>query len=289
MTGHPNPSRRRLPVRAALAIILMMPAVLSAAPAPQAQGSDPPNPYRESIDLESLLRLLGEKALVYREVALRFVCIESIQNSDKPQEVRRYDYMYVEEQPQRYKPYRQKHTGRPGRRPQESNVSFDFPDSYSWTLMFDPDRQHLFKFRHAGQEWFSLRMAHVLEFTAPLPFTTGRTVYEWSGRVWVDAENFNFLKVEARPGNQDGRLESELRAYRQAPRFLIYPLVKPPTGAFYTITFLNEFQRLSLPDLAEFREFSLDLEGQEAWGATLSLRYSGYQFFGVDVKDRFLL
>lgn len=261
---------------------------VSSAPAAPAQASTSSNADQESVNLEALLRFLGEKALVYRDVALQFICIESIRNSDKPRDRQRFDYMYVEAQEQRYKPYRQKHTGRLGRRPQEAMIDFNFPDSYSWTLMFDPDRQRLFKFRYAGQEWFSLRLAHILEFTAPLPFITGKTIYEWSGRVWIDAENFNFLKVEALPGNQEERLKGELRAYRQAPRFLIYPLARRPTGSSYSITFLNEFQKLSLPDLAEVRQFTINLEGREEWGSTLSLRYSGYQFFGVEVKDRFL-
>jgi hypothetical protein len=267
---------------------LLLPAVVISASPAGTRSSTPPDPYGERLDPQSLLRFLGEKATVYREIALRFVCIESIRGSDEPSNVRQYDYMYVEAQAQRYKPYRQKHTGRPGRRPQETRLDLFFPDSYSWTLIFDPERQHLFKFEYVGQEWFSLRLAHVLEFTAPLPFTSGKTVYEWSGRVWVDAENFNFLKVEAAPGNQRERLRRELKRFRQAPRFLIFPLAKRPFGSFYSITFLNEFQKLSLPDQAEFRQFTLDLEGTEEWGERLSLRYSGYQFFDVDVEDRFL-
>ena len=274
--------------RSVVALVALALLAVSFTPAALAQGRPSSSASEEPIDVEALLRLLGEKSLVYREVALKFVCIESIRDSDRPNHRRRFDYMYVEAQEQRYKPYRQKHTGKPGRRPQEARIDFGFPDSYSWTLMFDPDRQHLFEFGYAGEEWFSLRLAHILEFTAPLPFTTGKTIYEWSGRIWVDAENFNILKVEALPGNQEQRLIGELRAYRQAPRFLIYPLAKRPTGSIYSITFLNEFQKLSLPDLAEVRQFTLSLDGGEEWGNTLSLRYSGYQFYGVEVKDRFL-
>jgi len=274
--------------RAVAALVTLILCAVSFTPDAPAQERSSASSNEDSTDVEALLRLLGEKARVYREVALQFVCIESIRDSDRPREWRRFDYMYVEAQEQRYKPYRQKHTGRPGRRPQEATIDFDFPDSYSWTLMFDPDRQHLFKFGDAGEEWFSLRLAHILEFTAPLPFTTGKTIYEWSGRIWIDVENFNILKVEALPGNQEQRLKVELRAYRQAPRFLIYPLARRPTGSLYSITFLNEFQKLSLPDLAEVRQFTLTLDGREEWGSTLYLRYSGYQFFGVEVKDRFL-
>lgn len=278
-----RPDRLRLPVALGIIALVALPFL------PDVPGRERPDDrYQDPGELAELLRLLGEKALVYREVALQFVCIESIRDSDNPRDQKRFDYMYVEAQEQRYKPYRQKHTGRPGRRLQEAKVDLSFPDSYSWTLMFAPQRQHLFEFRYVGQEWYSLRLAHILEFTAPLPFTTGKTIYEWSGRVWIDAENLNFLKVEALPGNQEARLEGELRAYRQAPRFLIYPLAKRPTGSLYSITFLNEFQKLSLPDLTEVRRFTLGLDGREEWESTLSLRYSGYQFFGVEVKDRFL-
>jgi hypothetical protein len=105
--------------------------------------------------------------------------------------------------------------------------------------------------------------------------------------VWVDAENYNLLKVEAEPGNQSARLKEELKAYRQAPRFLIYPMGKRPHGQRYNITFLNELHDISLPDEVEVVNFTLDLQAQEEWESQTVLRYSGYQFFGVDVKDLF--
>lgn len=271
-----------------LAPLLLLAAL--AGPAASAAPARPGPPLSEggAPSLEAILEHLGEKAEVYRSLALKFVCIESIRSIDDPGNERRYDYMYVEAEQQRYKPYRQKHTGRPGRTVEETSLDLNFPDSYSWTLMFARDRQHLFRFAYVGEEWFSLRLAHVLEFTAPLPFTGGRTIYEWSGRVWVDAENYNFLKIEAEPGNQSERIKLELQEYRRAPRILIFPIARKPRGRSYNITFLNEFQRLSLPDQAEAREFTLDLSGEEEWAGRMILRYQGYRFFDVDVKDRFL-
>jgi len=241
-----------------------------------------------TVDLDPLLKSLGQRAHAYETVALRFVCIESIRTTEDPKSERRFDYMYVEAQEQRYRPFRQAHTGRLGKTVPETTLSFTFPDAFSWTLMFAPGRQKLFHFRYAGQEWFSLRQAHVLEFTAPLPFTTGTTIYQWSGKIWVDIENFNFLKVEAEPGNQTERLKDQLRAYRQAPRFLVFPMGRKPQGLGYNITFLNELHSLSLPDQLEFKAFTLNLQGQEEWESLTILRYSGYQFFGVDVRELFL-
>lgn len=236
--------------------------------------------------LEEMLRRFGQRALQYESLALRFICMEWVRRSDDPPgEERRFDYMYVEAQEQRYVPYRQRHTGRLGRSVPETGLEFNFPDSYSWTLMFLPSRQHIFHFNFVGEEWFSLRRAYILEFTAPLPFTSGRTIYEWSGKVWVDAENSNLLKVEAEPGNQSERLKQELKAYRQAPRFLIFPMGKKPRGARYNITFLNEFQKISLPDQADHRDYTLELEGTEVLEEIVTLRYSGYQFFNVDAKE----
>ena len=238
-----------------------------------------------TVDLDDLLKHLGERARAYEAIALKFVCIETLHSSESPNDDRRFDYMYVEAQEQRYLPYRQRHTGKPARGIAETSLTFNFPDSYSWTLMFLQQRQQLFHFRYAGEEWFSLRLAHVLEFSGPLPFTHGQTIYEWSGKVWIDAENYNFLKVEAEPGNQQDRLQSDLKAYRQAPRILIYPMARRPRGSKYNITFLNEFQKLSLPDQAEYRLFSVDLDGEESLEDQTTLRYTGYQFFGVNVKD----
>ena len=252
-----------------------------AKPSPQAE--EPVDP-----ELAPILKSLAEKSAVYESIALRFVCIETTRDSDDPLDEKTYDYMYVEAEVQRYRPYRQRHSARPRDSSSEIEVETNFPDSYSWTLLFAPNRQHLFHFKNAGVEWFSLRKAQIIEFIAPLPYTTGRTIYEWSGKVWVDAENFNFLKVEAVPSNQEERLKQLLRDYRTAPRFLVYPMARRPAGGRYEITFLNEYQRLSLPDQAEYREFLLDLEGTAQLTSLRTHRYSQYQFFGVQLEDRFL-
>ncbi len=267
-----------------VSVVLLAAARWTNAPRSTSQGGSDSG----SVNLDDLLARLSEKAKVYEKVALKFICIESVRSGEDPTNERRFDYMYVAAQEQRYIPYRQRHTGRPTKSVQETSLAFSFPDSYSWTLMFLPNRQHLFHFSYVGQEWFSLRLAHVLEFTAPLPFSSGQTIYEWGGRVWVDAENYNFLKVEAEPGNQDERLKLELKGYRQSPRFLIFPMGKRPRGARYNITFLNELQKLSLPDEADYRTFTLDLDGSEEWEGLTSLRYTGYRFYNVDAKDLLL-
>jgi len=282
--------------RMALIIVLLTPAMLGAGDADAPRRSPPPArtptpaPSKDSTpadDLDVFLKNLGDRASAYETIALRFVCIESIRLSDEPRNEKRYDYMYVQAEEQRYRPFRQVHTGRLGKMVSEANVDFNFPDAYSWTLMFVPDRQHLFHFKRVGQEWFSLRQTQILQFEAPLPFTSGKTIYEWSGKVWVDVENYNILKVEAEPGNQSARLKEELKSYRQAPRFLIYPMGRRPHGQRYNITFLNELHDISLPDEVEVVSFTLDLQAQEEWEGQTVLRYSGYQFFGVDVKDLF--
>lgn len=276
---HPDRPRRRALLAAFLAVLFLPIRALAAVPA---SGRPAPEP----LALEEILGRLGQRAKQYESLALRFICVESVRNADDPPgEARRYDYLYVGAQEQRYVPYRQRHTGRLGRTVAETGLNLNFPDSYSWTLMFLPSRQHIFRFRQVGEEWFSLRQSYILEFTAPLPSTSGRTVYEWSGRVWVDAENYNILKVEAEPGNQADRLKQEMAAYRQAPRFLIFPMGKKPRGARYNITFLNEFQKISLPDQAEYREFTMGLDGSEEFAGMTTLRYGGYRFFNVDAKE----
>ena len=252
-------------------------------PTPSPSPSPPIDP---ATDLAPLMKQLGEHSRDYASLALRFLCIETVRTTeDKKDDEQRYDYMYVEHEEQRYRPYRQRHTGKMALASEEAQVDFAFPDAYSWTLMFVPERQHLFHFRFVGREWFSLRNSYILEFDAPLPFTSGKTIYEWMGRVWVDAENLNILKVEAQPGNQADRLKRELSEYRRAPRFLIFPMGSRPRGARYAVTFLNEFRTLSLPDQTEYRSFTLDLEGSEEFDGVVTLRYSGYRFFNVDAKE----
>ena len=256
---------------------------------PRAKGSEPdvvdPGPVP---DLETLLKALGEKAATYESIALRFICVETIRDSEHPNKSESYDYMYVEAEAQRYRPYRQKHNARDDHSGPEIAVEQEFPDAYSWTLIFAPSRQHLFRFEYLGDDWFALRRAYVVKFTAPLPHNTGRTIYEWSGKVWVDAENYNFLKVEAEPAEQEDRLRQALRDYRQATRFLIFQMARKPVGGRYTITFLNDYRRLSLPDEAEYQTFQVDGEGTRELTAFRTQRYSQYQFFGVELRDRFL-
>lgn len=254
----------------------------------EAQHSQQDSDSDGNTEFKALLSSLGEKAGVYESIALRFVCVEQARSSEDKGYGKSYDYMYVEAEAQRYRPYRQKHSDKPNASTQEVDLDTPFPDSYSWTLMFAPKRQNLFHFTYVGREWYSLRDAHVISFTAPLPFTTGRTIYEWSGKVWVDAENLNFLKVEAVPADQDDRLQQLLQSYRQSTRFLGMTLGHRPAGARYEITFLNQFQKLSLPDQAEYHQFVLDIEGDAELTGFQIQRYSDYQFFGVELHDKFI-
>ena len=254
----------------------------------EAQHSQQDSDESSNDEFKTLLSSLGEKAAVYESIALRFVCVEQARSSEDKGDGKRYDYMYVEAEAQRYRPFRQKHSEKENQSTQEIDLDTPFPDSYSWTLMFDPKRQHLFKFQYVGREWYSLRDAHIISFTAPLPFTTGRTIYEWSGKVWIDAENLNFLKVEAMPADQDDRLQQMLHSYRQSTRFLGMNLGHRPAGARYEITFLNQFQKLSLPDQAEYRQFVLDVEGDAELTGFQIQRYTNYQFFGVELHDKFI-
>jgi hypothetical protein len=240
------------------------------------------------VDIDKVLEALAEKAMTYESIALRFICVEDLRGSQDRSDNRKYDFMYVESEAQRYKAYRQRHSDKENHSGPEVEVDTPFPDSYSWTLIFARNRQHLFKFKYLGDDWFSLRRAYVIEFTAPLPYATGQTIYEWSGKVWVDAENFNFLKVEAEPTNQEERLKQMLKDYRTATRFLVFSMGHRPIGAHYEITFLNTYQKLSLPDQADYRQFTLDLEGNAELDTFETLRYSEYQFFGVELHDRFL-
>ena len=274
-----------------IALTVLLPPHAAGAPAASKSKTATPAPAQVDsgdYDLEPLLNSLAEKARVYESIALRFVCLEATHSSEERGDGRAYDYMYVEAEAQRYRPYRQKHSENPNASTPEVELDTDFPDSYSWTLMFVPNRQHLFHFKYEGEEFFSLRRATILSFTAPLPYTSGRTIYEWSGRVWIDAENLNFLKVEAQPANQEERMKELLKTFRQSTRFLGMNLGHRPAGARYEITFLSEYQKLSLPDHAEYRRFVLDIDGNPELTGFLVQKYSGYQFFGVQVNDKFL-
>jgi len=255
---------------------------------PRSAQGDLPEETPASPSLEELLAALAEKAAVYQSIALRFVCVELNKDSENSNSDKTYDYMYVEEEAQRYRPFRQRHSANPNQTRGEVEVENNFPDAYSWTLMFLGERQHLFKFEFVEDDWFALRRAHVISFTAPLPYYSGQTIYEWGGKVWIDAENLNFLKIEAEPANQEERLKQLLKEYRQAPRFLVFPMHSKPAGGRYSITFLNEYKRLSLPDATEYQEFVLDLEGNAELTGLRSQQYSHYQFFGVELRDRFL-
>src|SRR5262245_6936065 len=154
------------------------PLPISTTPPPQAprQGVDPrpprsakpadPDDETGVPSIEELLAALAEKAKVYQSIALRFICVENNHSSEDPNDDETYDYMYVEAEAQRYRPYRQRHSENENKTRSEVEVESNFPDSYSWTLIFLPERQHLFKFENLGDEWYSLRKAHVIGFTA---------------------------------------------------------------------------------------------------------------------------
>ena len=87
--------------------------------------------------------------------------------------------------------------------------------AYSWAFIFEEARQARYRFEILGEENVHGRDAFVLGFDPIPPYV--RRVNDWFGKVWIDKESSQILRVEARssdslteepPGDEQGSEEA---------------------------------------------------------------------------------
>ena len=256
-----------------------------------------PNSPQASFPLDPVLDLLVRRATLYEKAAVGFSCDETVlrgkfsarTGENKREEESRYNYLYEGDARSGFEEMRfllERNDA-----PQETRVvkpDLPVPGAYDWALLFTDRHKPYFRFEPAGEEMVGFHATRVIAFTGAAAWSGGRKIEEWSGKVWVDRETGNFVKIVAAPNQQDELLPLRMAKWMKGVRLGGIPLRKQPRGYRYQLTFNVERFSLSFPDEAVTKLFVMTTHGEEEIRERITQTFDNYVFFNVHSEQEFL-
>lgn len=245
----------------------------------------------------TVMKLVFDRAQLYEKAALGFSCEETViqgkfssaTGENKREDKDRYDYLYEGNAESGYREVRMlaSRSGDPADS-KEVDPHLDVPGAYDWALLFTKQHQPYFRFEPAGNERIGFQPTAVIAFRGGKTFDRGKEIREWCGKVWVNSETGNFVKVEAEPNGQDELLAVRTDEWRKAMRIVGISTKKQPRGFHYRLAFTVDKFGLSFPGEAETRRFALNITGDEELKERIAQRFRNYVFFNVHSAEDFL-
>jgi len=252
------------------------------------EGADP---------LAPLLEQLSRRAVLYEKAAVGFSCDETVlvgkfssrTGENRKEEKTRYNYLYEGNPGTGYEEIRilQDRNDLP-RDARIADPGLPVPRAYEWALLFTEHHRPYFRFESAGEEWVGFHATRVVAFQGAATWNRGRRIEEWSGKVWVDRETGNFVKILAAPNRQDELLPLRMTKWLKGIRLGGLPLKKQPRGYRYELLFTVQKFGLDFPGEAVTRLFVLTPQGEEDIRQRISQSFDNYVFFNVHSEEEFL-
>mgnify|MGYP001060058022 CR=1 FL=1 len=165
--------------------------------------------------LADLLAHMSRVASLYRALALRFECTETLEytaREDWPSRsgFARFSYLYQRDEEGRFEDcrlYRTTLTTAERSRcvlPDEPGMPLYLRNAYLWILAFSDTRRPWHEYRIAGEQAVLGRPAILVEFGPRGAVRPG--VNDWYGRAWIDRDTYQLLRVHAlRPQYQHAK------------------------------------------------------------------------------------
>ncbi len=168
------------------------------------------------IDAE-LLQELYASAAVYEAYTKRFACNETarlaryVNGKVSSEKVRRYGYLLTT-LPSGFGVHeiRQEFAKDGSVRPGAIDDADPFPAAYAWVFLFSHFNEPYFSFRFLDDRFDGFDWVLEFEFRGSLPFTTGKDIRQWQGRVILDAVSKTPLEIIAEPVGQNERIEARV-------------------------------------------------------------------------------
>ena len=196
--------------------------------------------------LADLLAHMSRVASLYRALALRFECTETLEytaREDWPSRsgFARFSYLYQRDEEGRFEDcrlYRTTLTTAERSRcvlPDEPGMPLYLRNAYLWILAFSDTRRPWHEYRIAGEQAVLGRPAILVEFGPRGAVRPG--VNDWYGRAWIDRDTYQLLRVHAMAGigqvhaTHEARCECRLQLadFRHLlPRLCPLPLLGVP-------------------------------------------------------------
>jgi hypothetical protein len=240
-----------------------------------------------------ILAAVQRTAEVYEDYARRFVCDEEARQADyddagevSKEKTRRYGYLLLRggsvSDPVRE--FRQ-NIGKDGQYKGEVEDSEPFPPAYEWVFLFSEFYEPYFDFRLVDKRFEGFDLVYEIHFRGSVPFTDGKDIRQWEGRVLLDAFYFTPVELEAEPIGQKERLEAMYRLWSQSFNLLGFRTGKKPLGYNAHLVFGFKKGDLRFPTTLRYDTRRAVGPEQLMIVSASTRNYSNYEFTGVTAED----
>ena len=240
-----------------------------------------------------VLAALQRTATVYEDYARRFVCDEEARLADyddsgqvTKEKTRKYGYLLLRGSVgDSVREFRQ-NIGKNGEYKGEVEDSEPFPPAYAWVFLFSKFFEPYFDFRLVDRRFEGFDLVYEIHFRGSVPFSTGKDIRQWQGRVLVDAFYFTPLEIEAEPIGQKDRLEALYRLWSQSFNLLGFRTGKKPLGYDARLVFGFQKGDLRFPTSLRYDTHRAVAPEQMIIISASTRTYSDYEFTGVVAEPR---
>jgi hypothetical protein len=252
---------------------------------------------------EELLEALERRARIYQASLKSFVCEETVRRAEYTggsvdrEHVNVYSYLLAQDpETDAVRESRREFDKKGQVKSEEVQDEEPFPPAYEWVFLFSSFNQPMFAYRHVAQRLEGFDVVHEIEFKGALPFTDGRDIRQWEGKVLVDAFTYTPLSVLAEPNGQEQRIRQMFEQYNRSFNVMGMRTGKKPDGhrALVRFGFRKQFSDTPPPIYLTFPT-SLRYDTQRAVGPrqmeplrASTRNYAKYRFFKVDVGPEVL-
>jgi hypothetical protein len=240
-----------------------------------------------------MIEAVQRTSAVYADYARRFVCDEEARAAeyDEAEEVskektREYGYVLLRGSVgDPVREYRQ-NMGKDGQvKKGEVEDSEPFPPAYAWVFLFDKFYEPYFEFRLVDTRFDGFDLIHEIHFRGSVPFTDGKDIRQWQGKILLDAFYFTPVSMEAEPIGQKDRLEGLYRIWSQSFNMLGFRTGKKPLGYNATLDFGFKKGDLRFPTSLRYDTRRAVGPEQLVMVRASTRSYANYRFTDVTAED----
>ena len=165
------------------------------------------------------LTRLARVAELYRDTALNFACLETIEYRGQSSGRMQFSYIFIHDDDKKFRDYRTWRTGTTASAkgeevdPANYHVPQFLQSAYLWAFVFRKDRQPHHSYFNLGTGEALGRPAVKIGFQPKGTIVKGRN--NWAGVAWIDAETSQILKFEAwspEHWNNKVKMEADIEA-----------------------------------------------------------------------------
>jgi len=261
-------------------------------PTPKTAGNYQPilEPSNEPWGLSPrLLEDLYAQAAVYEAYTKRFTCNETARlarysnGKVTSEKVRRYGYLLTT-LPSGFGVHeiRQEFARDGSIRPGAIDDADPFPAAYAWVFLFSHFNEPYFSFRLLDDRFDGFDWVQEFEFRGSLPFTTGKDIRQWQGRVILDAVTKTPLEIVAEPIGQNEKIEAMYRKWSSSFNVLGMRTGPKPLGHQARIQFRHRKEGLTFPTELRYDTFRAVAPQKVVRQRASTRKYDGYLIYRVD-------